>query len=150
MLTKQNTANSSYYIIQLIEYLHNGKLQYKVYLRWGRMNTAGQCQVLHSNNLKDALEEFEDKFWEKTGLEWHSRYETDKHYKDMYRWIKPVQSLLQISDNSITLRENVANEQVQQQSNDINKAREKNGINNYDKQNDQDAMQTLQPVSIEA
>eukprot|EP01023_Acetabularia_acetabulum_P035776 TRINITY_DN3376_c0_g1_i7.p1 TRINITY_DN3376_c0_g1~~TRINITY_DN3376_c0_g1_i7.p1 ORF type:complete len:546 (+),score=93.01 TRINITY_DN3376_c0_g1_i7:120-1757(+) len=86
MLVKENSKNDNYYIIQLI---HNDLLnEYKVYFRWGRVGTAGQCQVLHPDDKEEALEIFEDKFWEKTGTEWDFRFEQLPQF-DMYKWIKP-------------------------------------------------------------
>eukprot|EP01024_Parvocaulis_polyphysoides_P054668 TRINITY_DN5530_c0_g7_i1.p2 TRINITY_DN5530_c0_g7~~TRINITY_DN5530_c0_g7_i1.p2 ORF type:complete len:192 (-),score=24.94 TRINITY_DN5530_c0_g7_i1:92-667(-) len=86
MLLKENQKYDNYYIIQLIQ--NNLFNEYKIFLRWGRVDTAGQCQVLHPKHLKEALKVFEDKFYEKTGIEWNLRY-TQLPLIDMYEWIKP-------------------------------------------------------------
>eukprot|EP01024_Parvocaulis_polyphysoides_P066553 TRINITY_DN7826_c0_g1_i15.p4 TRINITY_DN7826_c0_g1~~TRINITY_DN7826_c0_g1_i15.p4 ORF type:complete len:319 (-),score=53.25 TRINITY_DN7826_c0_g1_i15:925-1881(-) len=120
MLVKQYNTSDCYYILQLIE--NKEHEEYKVYLRWGRVGSAGQCQVLHPPNLKDALEMFEDKFWEKTGCEWKQRA-TSRYLSDMYRWIRPplqttsvqVQRMQQ-NENNNTRQDDLADGQSPQQS----------------------------------
>jgi predicted DNA-binding WGR domain protein len=59
-----------FFILQLI---HGVRNSYYVYSRWGRTGTSGQGIVQKCNDYDDAVETFENKFREKTGLEWENR-----------------------------------------------------------------------------
>eukprot|EP01026_Neomeris_dumetosa_P067310 TRINITY_DN6560_c0_g1_i11.p2 TRINITY_DN6560_c0_g1~~TRINITY_DN6560_c0_g1_i11.p2 ORF type:complete len:150 (-),score=20.32 TRINITY_DN6560_c0_g1_i11:100-549(-) len=87
MLVKRSTSTDCYYIIQLVE-LNDTEEQYGIYFRWGRLWTAGQCQTLYPNSLDEALDLFEDKFFEKTGVEWAERTKY-RSSSDLYQWIQP-------------------------------------------------------------
>eukprot|EP01023_Acetabularia_acetabulum_P068810 TRINITY_DN9824_c0_g1_i3.p1 TRINITY_DN9824_c0_g1~~TRINITY_DN9824_c0_g1_i3.p1 ORF type:complete len:606 (-),score=115.20 TRINITY_DN9824_c0_g1_i3:652-2469(-) len=85
MLLKQNRTSENYYIIQLVK---NDKAnEYNIYSRWGRVGAAGQCQVQHTDGQQEALDIFEDKFQDKTGIEWSSRY-TQLPRVGFYQWIQ--------------------------------------------------------------
>eukprot|EP01026_Neomeris_dumetosa_P056403 TRINITY_DN51606_c0_g1_i1.p1 TRINITY_DN51606_c0_g1~~TRINITY_DN51606_c0_g1_i1.p1 ORF type:complete len:323 (+),score=46.64 TRINITY_DN51606_c0_g1_i1:81-1049(+) len=84
MLVKNHPTQDTYYIIQLIH--AEDYNQFYVYTRWGKVGTAGQCQIFYPNNKDDAIDLFEEKFFSKTGLEWEERnkYQSED---DMYQYI---------------------------------------------------------------
>eukprot|EP01023_Acetabularia_acetabulum_P016989 TRINITY_DN18424_c0_g1_i3.p1 TRINITY_DN18424_c0_g1~~TRINITY_DN18424_c0_g1_i3.p1 ORF type:complete len:288 (+),score=59.20 TRINITY_DN18424_c0_g1_i3:82-945(+) len=118
MLVKKYDTSDCYYIMQLIE--NKQYNEYKVYFRWGRIGSAGQCQVLHPQNLKDALELFKDKFWEKTSCEWDDR-ERSRYRPDMYRWVKPPLAdslVLRVQDQDPEQSSNEADEHKSDEGNE--------------------------------
>ncbi|XP_078393741.1 poly [ADP-ribose] polymerase 2, partial [Cetorhinus maximus] len=64
--------NNKYYIIQLLE--DDGKRNFSVWLRWGRVGKAGQNNLIScGNDLNKAKEIFEKKFLDKTKNDWSRR-----------------------------------------------------------------------------
>lgn len=53
--------------------LRNGSNDYKTWTRWGRVGNLGQSKILGNGSLHDALNEFEKKFKDKSGLSWADR-----------------------------------------------------------------------------
>jgi poly [ADP-ribose] polymerase len=72
-----NIANTSN---QLLE---NGG-QYRTWTRWGRVGENGQNAVLGNGSLGDALQNFEKKFKDKSGLKWADRGEEPKPKKYVF------------------------------------------------------------------
>jgi len=63
--------------------LENGG-QYRTWTRWGRVGEGGQNAVLGNGTLDDALDNFEKKFKDKSGLKWADRGEKPKPKKYVF------------------------------------------------------------------
>ena len=78
-----------FFILQLIERIPtqgSGSGSYVVYTRWGRTGTSGQALEQDFDEYGEALDGFEDKFKQKTGLTWKNRNEPTVGNK--YRFIQ--------------------------------------------------------------
>eukprot|EP01025_Chloroclados_australasicus_P065941 TRINITY_DN9010_c0_g3_i2.p1 TRINITY_DN9010_c0_g3~~TRINITY_DN9010_c0_g3_i2.p1 ORF type:complete len:859 (-),score=66.32 TRINITY_DN9010_c0_g3_i2:166-2550(-) len=85
MLIKRNPSQDNYYIIQLVKL--SKKNEYIVYTRWGKIPSVGRCNILDTDDLRDAIELFEEKFEQMTGFDWRKR----QHYRvqdECYEWVR--------------------------------------------------------------
>ncbi|KAK4869128.1 hypothetical protein LT330_006128 [Penicillium expansum] len=72
-----NNANK-FYRVQL---LVGANSKYFAWTRWGRVGEHGQSACLGTGDLADALQHYEKKFKDKSGLRWANRLNTPKHGK---------------------------------------------------------------------
>ena len=63
--------------------LENGR-DYKTWTRWGRVGERGQSAILGGGNLDEALQQFDKKFKDKSGLKWENRSEQPKAKKYVF------------------------------------------------------------------
>ena len=76
--TNIGNNNNKFYRLQL---LLQTKKKYWVHTRWGRVGEYGQVKEMGPMDLEEALEEFNKKFKDKSGLDWEDRYEEAKKGK---------------------------------------------------------------------
>ncbi|KAG0154574.1 hypothetical protein PDIDSM_142 [Penicillium digitatum] len=72
-----NNANK-FYRVQL---LAGANSKYFAWTRWGRVGEHGQSACLGNGHLADAMQHYEKKFKDKTGLKWLNRLDIPKHGK---------------------------------------------------------------------
>ncbi|KGO78340.1 hypothetical protein PITC_059530 [Penicillium italicum] len=72
-----NNANK-FYRVQL---LVGANSKYFTWTRWGRVGEHGQSACLGTGGLTDAMQHYEKKFKDKSGLKWADRLKTPKHGK---------------------------------------------------------------------
>ncbi|KAJ5371769.1 hypothetical protein N7517_003775 [Penicillium concentricum] len=72
-----NNANK-FYRVQL---LVGANSKYYTWTRWGRVGERGQSACLGDGGLAYAMEQYEKKFKDKSGLRWENRLSTPKHGK---------------------------------------------------------------------
>ncbi|KAK1974714.1 poly polymerase catalytic domain-containing protein [Colletotrichum cereale] len=75
--TNATNNNNKFYRIQLVQ----DGTTYKTWTRWGRVGEWGQCAVLGNGSLNDALNNFDKKFKDKSGLAWANRGDDPKPKK---------------------------------------------------------------------
>ncbi|KAF0983294.1 hypothetical protein FDP41_010359 [Naegleria fowleri] len=73
-LTDLQTGINSYYIIQLLE--HDHSKQYYCFRKWGRLNSSIGSHKLseHGTSFYNALNEFTNTYYDKTGNHWEERH----------------------------------------------------------------------------
>ncbi|KAK5110934.1 hypothetical protein LTR62_005472 [Meristemomyces frigidus] len=77
----QSAKNANkFYRVQLLQ----SKDNYRTWTRWGRVGEPGQSKLLGNGSLDSALEEFEKKFKDKSGLKWENRLDTPKSGKYVF------------------------------------------------------------------
>lgn len=79
MLNQTNLQNNNnkYYLCQLLE--DDGKRQYSVWFRWGRVGKTGQNTLVPCGpDLEEAKNVFCKKFYDKTRNDWHDRNKFEK------------------------------------------------------------------------
>ncbi|KAJ5817241.1 hypothetical protein N7447_009474 [Penicillium robsamsonii] len=72
-----NNANK-FYRVQL---LVGANSKYFTWTRWGRVGEHGQSACLGNGDLANAMQQYEKKFKDKSGLKWEKRLDTPKHGK---------------------------------------------------------------------
>ncbi|KAH8675432.1 poly polymerase catalytic domain-containing protein [Xylariales sp. PMI_506] len=73
--TNAGNNNNKFYMIQL---LRNASGNFKTWTRWGRVGEPGQNAILGDGSLEDALNQFNKKFKDKSGLSWINRGDPPK------------------------------------------------------------------------
>ena len=92
--TNASANNNKFYKVQvilLVDFVtptNRGQLlrnpngaDFKTWTRWGRVGERGQSKVLGSGSLSDAMDSFEGKFKDKSGLKWEDRGKDPKNGK---------------------------------------------------------------------
>jgi len=74
------TTSDKFYKVQL---LTDGS-SYRTWTRWGRVGDRGQMKMLGDGSLSNAMQEFEKKFKDKSGLKWANRGDEPKAGKYAY------------------------------------------------------------------
>lgn len=74
------TTLDKFYKVQL---LTDGS-SYRTWTRWGRVGDRGQMKMLGDGGLSNAMQEFEKKFKDKSGLKWANRGDEPKAGKYAY------------------------------------------------------------------
>ncbi|KLT38345.1 PARP-domain-containing protein [Cutaneotrichosporon oleaginosum] len=75
--TNAGNNNNKFYRVQI---LYNGG-NYRTWTRWGRVGEAGQNKLLGCGTLPDAIANFNQKFKDKSGLNWAQRNDPPKPKK---------------------------------------------------------------------
>ncbi|KAI4922829.1 hypothetical protein J4E90_001264 [Alternaria incomplexa] len=78
--TNSSANNNKFYKVQL---LTDGS-SYRTWTRWGRVGDRGQMKMLGDGSLGNAMQEFEKKFKDKSGLKWANRGDEPKAGKYAY------------------------------------------------------------------
>ncbi|KAI4657345.1 uncharacterized protein J4E79_007418 [Alternaria viburni] len=78
--TNSSANNNKFYKVQL---LTDGS-SYRTWTRWGRVGDRGQMKMLGDGGLSNAMQEFEKKFKDKSGLKWANRGDEPKAGKYAY------------------------------------------------------------------
>ena len=78
--------NNKFYFLQLLE-SGNGKHFY-THTRWGRVGEAGKSKTMGPQPFDEALEDFDKKFKEKSGLDWKNRYQKPSSSSKKYTFIE--------------------------------------------------------------
>ncbi|KAI4944489.1 hypothetical protein J4E86_009548 [Alternaria arbusti] len=78
--TNSSANNNKFYKVQL---LTDGS-SYRTWTRWGRVGDRGQMKMLGDGSLSNAMQEFEKKFKDKSGLKWANRGDEPKAGKYAY------------------------------------------------------------------
>ncbi|CAH9054994.1 unnamed protein product [Cuscuta europaea] len=88
MLNQTNVGhnNNKFYVIQALEFDGGGK--FLVYYRWGRVGAKGGTKIMGPYTSQyDAIQEFENKFYEKTKNHWSDRKDFVCHQRQ-YMWLE--------------------------------------------------------------
>ncbi|KAM5444619.1 putative NAD(+) ADP-ribosyltransferase [Microsporum ferrugineum] len=80
--TDAGANNNKFYIIQLLEGPAPG--QFSTWTRWGRVGKKGQTAHLKASNFDQALNTFDKKFKDKSGLAWSNRNASPRNNKYTY------------------------------------------------------------------
>ncbi|KAM5459516.1 putative NAD(+) ADP-ribosyltransferase [Microsporum canis] len=80
--TDAGANNNKFYIIQLLEGPAPG--QFSTWTRWGRVGEKGQTAHLKASNFDQALNTFDKKFKDKSGLAWSNRNASPRNNKYTY------------------------------------------------------------------
>jgi predicted DNA-binding WGR domain protein len=78
----QITLTEQFYFIQLIK-AQNGGSHY-CHTRWGRVGESGKSNTNTYGSLEEAMDDFKNRFKEKTGLKWEDRLDEPKDKKYTY------------------------------------------------------------------
>jgi poly [ADP-ribose] polymerase len=78
--------NNKFYFLQLLED-KKGK-QCFTHTCWGRVGEPGKSKTMGPESFEDALEDFEKKFKEKSGLDWDNRYEQPTSKSKKYTFVE--------------------------------------------------------------
>ncbi|KAF1350007.1 poly polymerase catalytic domain-containing protein [Delphinella strobiligena] len=79
--TNASNNNNKFYRVQLLK---GPKGDYKTWTRWGRVGEHGQSATLGDGSLIDAVNHFEKKFKDKSGLRWDERGQDPKPKKYVF------------------------------------------------------------------
>ncbi|MCJ1404719.1 hypothetical protein MMC11_007945 [Xylographa trunciseda] len=77
--TNIDANNNKFYMLQLLS--SENEDQYYAHTRWGRVGEFGQVKTMGPSSLKDARQDFEKKFKDKSGHNWDDRLEPAKKGK---------------------------------------------------------------------